>query len=285
MELRTFVHPLVLALTAFGMLLHATLAEAQGATSTVAAPSASWLPELLVAVRPGAIEAPDSVQSGWTRFHLVKDQRRHVVVLFRLRADTDPAAFLAALDTARMTPSTGLAVGGPEVVNAAEVVLELAPGRYVLACMARNTPDAKRHLSTGESKVIVVTAGRAAKRAAAKPPRASVEVHMVDFAYRAAARWPRATQWVRVSNEGKEDHLVLVARLHDGATLREWATSKTPDSLATPLTGVARTSPGGVVYLPVAIAPGRYVLYCRIQHASTGTLHEKLGMFKEITVE
>ncbi len=275
---------LALALTALGMLLHSPLVGAQRA-APLTAPTASWLPSLPVTVRPGAIEAPDSIGSGWTRLHLVKEKGRHVVVLFRLRDGTSPAAFLAALDTARMTPSTGAAVGGPEVVSAAEVVMDLAPGRYVVACMVRDTPDAKRHLVLGESKVIIVVPNRAARRTTAKPPSASAQVHMLDFAYRTPDRWKRGAQWVRVSNEGKEDHLVLIARLRDGVTLREWASAKATDTVATPLTGVSRTSPGGVVYLPLAFSRGRYVLYCRIPHAATGTLHEKLGMFKEITVE
>jgi len=275
---------LALALTALGPMLHAHLVEAQRAAS-LTAPTASWLPSLPVAVRPGAIEAPDSMGSGWTRLHLVKEKGRHVVVLFRLRDGTTPAAFLAALDTARMTPSTGVAVGGPEVVSAAEVVMDLAPGRYVVACMVRDTPDAKRHLVLGESKVIIVVPNRAARRTAAKPPSASAQVHMLDFAYRTPDRWKRGAQWVRVSNEGKEDHLLLIARLRDGVTLPQWAAAKPTDSLSVPLTGVARTSPGGVVYLPVALSPGRYVLHCRIQAAATGIFHERMGMFKEIVVE
>jgi hypothetical protein len=215
-----------------------------------------------------------------------KDRGRHVVILVRLHDGASPVTFLAALDTARMTPATGRGIGLPEVVLVGEVVLDLAPGRYVLACMGRGADD-RRHLATGESKVIVVTPGvsRATRRAAAKPPAASIELHMFDFAYRAPDRWRRGAQWVRVSNEGKEDHLVLVGRLRDGGTLRDWATAKPTDTVATPLTGVARTSPGGVVYLPVSLTPGRYVLYCRIQHGPSGTLHEKLGMFKEIVVE
>jgi hypothetical protein len=250
----------------------------------MAAPSASSLPALLVAVRSGTLTAPDSVGSGWTRVHVLKEKRRHVVVLYRLRDGSSPAAFLAALDTARMTPSTGRAVGGTEVVVDGEVVMDLAPGRYVLACMGRDTIDAKRHLAMGEAKSFVVT--RTVNRATAKAPRADTEVQMLDFAYRAPERWWRGAHWVRVSNEGKEDHLVLIARLRDGATLRDWTTAKITDTVvAKPVTGVARTSPGGVVYLPLALSPGRYVLYCRIQHAASGVLHEKLGMFKQIDVE
>jgi len=276
---------LALALTALGLLLHAPHAEAQRAASLTAPPTASWLPSLPVAIRTGVIEAPDSTGSGWTRLHLVKEKGpTHIVVLFRLRDGSSPAAFLAALETARQTPSTGLALGGLEVVSDGEVVMNLAPGRYVLACMGRGA-DGKRHFATGESKVFVVAPQRATNRAAVKAPPASAELHMLDFAYRTPERWRSGAQWVRVSNEGKEDHLVLIARLRDGATLREWTTAKLPETVATPVTGVSRTSTGGVVYLPLALSPGRYVLYCRIPHAATGTLHEKLGMFKEITVE
>jgi hypothetical protein len=209
---------------------------------------------------------------------VVKEKGGHVVVLFRLRDGTE----LAALDTARMTPSTGLALSGPEGMSPGEVVLNLAPGRYVLACMSRDDMDAKRHLGTGERKVIVVAPHRGA---GVTPPRATAEVHMLDFAFRAPERWRRGAHWVRVTSAGKEDHLLLVARLREGVTLREWAMSKPGDSVATPLTGVARTSPGGVVYFPLALSPGRYVFYCLIPHASSGTPHQKLGMFKEITVE
>src|SRR4051794_23341776 len=134
------MRPLAFALSACVLLGHATLTEAQG---TATASSAAWLPSLSVAVRTGAMQAPDSIASGWTRLHLEKEKGRHVVVLFRLREGTTPEVFLAALDTAIMTPSTGVAVGGPEVVSSAEVVMNLAPGRYVLACMARDTPKAK----------------------------------------------------------------------------------------------------------------------------------------------
>jgi hypothetical protein len=278
------MRPFALALTALGLLVHVSIADAQRSASPMETPSAPSLPSLPVAVRSGAITAPDSVASGWTRVHVVKEKRRHVVVLYRLRDGSNPAAFLAALDSARMTPGTGRAVGGTEVVVDGEVVMDLAPGRYVLACMVRDTIDAKRHLAMGEAKSFVVTPK--VNHATAKAPRADTEVRMLDFAYRAPERWRRGAQWVRVSNEGKEDHLLLIARLRDGATLREWTTAKITDTVvAKPVTGVARTSPGGVVYLPLALSPGRYVLYCRIQHAASGVLHEKLGMFKQIDVE
>ena len=201
---------LALALTALALLLRSPLAEAQGTASTAAraTPSASWLPTLSVVVRPGAMQAPDSVASGLTRIHLVKEQGRHIVVVVRLRDGVEPAAFLLVQDSARMTPSTGRASGLPEVVRDGEVVVDLAPGRYVVACVVRDSSSGKRHLSLGESKVIVVKPKRAAKRSIAKAPPVGTEVHMFDFAYRAPDRWKRGAQWVRVSNEGKEDHLL-----------------------------------------------------------------------------
>jgi hypothetical protein len=57
------------------------------------------------------------------------------------------------------------------------------------------------------------------------------------------------------------------------------------ETVATPLTGVSRTSPGGLVYLPLALSPGRYVIYCLIVNGKSGIVHMKMGMFKEIIVE
>lgn len=76
---------------------------------------------------------------------------------------------------------------------------------------------------------------------------------------------------------------MLIARLRDGATLSDW--SKNPEQVVTPVIGAARMGPGGVAYLPVSLSPGRYVLYCLILQAKSGTMHRALGMFKEITVE
>jgi hypothetical protein len=244
-------------------------------------------PRLLrVTARDGAIDAPDSAAAGWTRFHVTK-RGDHLVVAFRLRDDVPAArvpAFLAALDTARNTPGTALARGGLEVQATGEIVLDLAPGRYVLACIRRGA-DGHRHVHAGEARTLTVVRRAASGRRSGTAPAAATELHMLDFAYRSTERWPAGAHWVRVTNEGREDHLVLVARLRDGATLRDWADADDPGRVATPLTGVARMGPGTVAYLPVTMRPGRYVLYCMIPHAGSGKPHVELGMFREVVVD
>lgn len=258
-----------------------------GQPSSVARASAiARLPVLRVNVRDGAVVAPDSVSSGWTRLHVMMEGSAHIVVAFRLHdgeRPADAATFLAALDTARATPPGGLALSGPEVVDTGDVALDLKPGRYVLACMRRGA-DGHRHLSAGESKPFVVVARRAGARTAAAPvPTATVR--MIDFAYTGPERWRSGDHWVRVTNEGKEDHLVLVARLRDGATLRDWTSVPDPNRIARPLAGAARMGPGTVTFLHLSMESGRYVLYCLIPHAPTGKTHVALGMFREIIVE
>ena len=272
---------LALPALVLGALVDPATARSQRAPAEI--PSATWLPMLRVAVREGAIDAPDSARSGWTRLHTVKDGRPHTVVVFRLRDGVQPSAFLAALDTASATPSGGVALSGLEFLDSGELVIDLAPGHHVVACILRGA-DGRRHHVKGESQVLVAAPARAAGRTA-RLPRASAELRMMDFAYPGAERWRRGAYWVRVTNEGKQDHLVMIARLREGATLRDWAESKEPRSVAAPVTGAARMGAGATAYLPVVLERGRYVLYCSVPHGPTKTPHSKLGMFKEITVE
>ncbi|HYW30035.1 MAG TPA: hypothetical protein VE869_00915, partial [Gemmatimonas sp.] len=91
-----------------------------------------------VTVRTGSIMAPDSVRLGWTRLRVEETEGAHIVVVFRLPSATtsaDVAAFVTALDTAPSTPSPGVAIGGPEVGALGDVIVNLTPGVYVLACV------------------------------------------------------------------------------------------------------------------------------------------------------
>ena len=69
-----------------------------------------------------------------------EDGGGHRLVIFRLSAsmsDADIRTFLAALDTANATPAPALALGGPEVGDTGDVIVQLVPGRYVLGCVRR----------------------------------------------------------------------------------------------------------------------------------------------------
>jgi hypothetical protein len=251
-----------------------------------ARPSAGETAEVSVTVSTGAIAAPDAVSPGWRRVHVEETDGAHIVVAFRLPTTTTPeevSAFVAALDTAAATPRSGVAIGGPEVGARGDVVLQLTPGVYVLACVRRGD-DGHRHASRGESTVIHVASATAADTIFAAPPPSSQNVRLVDFAYVGPDRWAPGAQLLRIENTGLQDHQLRVARLRDGATLQMWMQADDPDTVATAIVGMARLGPGQVAYLPVNLTTGTYVAYCLVTDGATKRPHVELGMFRTYQV-
>jgi hypothetical protein len=254
--------------------------------------------DLQVSVRTGALEAPDTVAAGWSRLRVQEDGEGHIVVLFKLAGnatDADVPAFLAALDGSATTPPPAVALGGPEIGDSGEVIVELTPGRYVLGCVARGD-DKHRHATTGEAKLVVVTGrrelaggardgARGGARGGAARPVMTQAVRMVDFAYPGPDRWAAGSHVLGVSNEGPQDHQLRLARLRPGSTVGDWMKAEDPGEHATDVAGVARLGAGAVAYLPVELPAGDYVAYCVIPDARSGRPHVELGMFRAIHVE
>jgi hypothetical protein len=241
------------------------------------------LDNLLFSVQQDTVTGPDSTWSGWKRIRVEEDGRGHILVAFRL-AEGAPveavASFLAALDTAVATPSAAVAIGGPEVGDTGEVIFQMTPGRYVLGCL-RRSPDGHRHASTGEAKVLIVRPGPGEE--ADNPPGATQEVQMVDFAYAGPERWPAGMHTLRVENTGTQDHQLQLARLSPGKSVSDWIESE--GAMARRVAGVARMGPGTVVYLPVDLPAGSYVVYCLVTDPVSGREHIEMGMYRAIEVE
>jgi len=235
-----------------------------------------------VTIRTGTVSAPDSLPMGWTRLQMVADGPNHAPALFRLPAGTTKAqlaAFLSNLDTAAATPTGALAMGGRIAADSGEVVVELAPGRYVFTCLTKND-DGHRHGIAGESRLLTVTRTHAPK---ASRPRARVSMRMTDFAYVGADRWAAGSYLVRVENVGRQDHQFRVARLPAGITFDSVVRSDDPRRLLIPVTGIGRMG-RSVTYLPVHLTPGSYVLFCLVHDPATGRTHDKLGMYRLVEV-
>jgi hypothetical protein len=241
--------------------------------------------DLLVSVRGGAVTAPDSIRAGWTRMRVEEDGAGHILVVFRLpdtATDADLAEFLAALDTARTTPYAAVALGGPEVGDIGEVVVQLTAGRYVLGCVRRGA-GGQRHASVGEAKLLVATASLTPDREIA--PAATQEVGMVDFAYLGSDRWPAGSHVLRVENRGRQEHQLRLARLHPRSSVQDWLEAEDPNDHATTFAGIARLGPGQVAYLPVELPAGTYLAYCLIPDSTSGMPHVELGMLRVIHIE
>jgi len=240
-------------------------------------------PDLLVSVSTGKVTAPDSIESGWTRVRVEEDGGGHILVVFRFperATDADVKTFVAALDTARGTPRPAVALGGPEVGDTGEVVIELTAGRYVLGCVRRGT-NGHRHTSDGEVKTMRVTK----TRRAAVPPRATQNIQMVDFAYVGTERWSAGSHMLRVENRGRQDHQLRLVRLRAGSTLKDWMSAPNPGVHGAAIAGIARIGSGQVAYLPVDLTRGAYVLHCLVPDTASGRPHVELGMLRAIQVE
>jgi hypothetical protein len=274
-------HPVLPHIAGVIILTGALLACRQG-EAPVTPPRA----DLVVSVRSGVIAAPDSIAAGWTRLRVEEDGEGHILVVFRLAGSpTDPelATFLTTLDTARATPAGALALGGPEVGDTGEVIIELTPGIYLLGCVRRGS-EGHRHANTGEASILVVTEAPADAHRDT-PPVATQEVGMVDFAYVGTEQWPVGSHLLRVENRGQQEHQLRFDRLADGTSLKDWMDAEEPGEIAMAVTGVARMGPGAVAYLPVDLSPGTYVAYCLIPDPFSGREHVEMGMLREIRVE
>ncbi len=252
-----------------------------------AARVATPAPDLVVSVRAGVVVAPDSVEAGWARVRVEEDGAGHILVVFRLpetSTDADMVAFIAALDTSIATPRPGIALGGPEVGDTGEVLVQLKPGKYVLGCVRRG-PDGHRHASAGEAKALLVTVPSLASGLGPAIPQATQEVQLVDFAFTGSNRWRAGSHLLRVENRGQQDHQLRLARLRAGSSLRDWLHADEQGDHAETVSGVARLGPGAVAYLPVELPRGAYVLYCLVADTASGRPHVELGMFRAIQVE
>ena len=268
-------------------MLLATVVSAFGCTSYESEEATLSDPDMLVTVRDGAITAPGSIESGWSRIRVEEDGNGHIVVIFRMPSDTsiDVATFLAALDTARATPLNVVAMGGPEVGDAGEILVNLTEGTYVLGCVRRGD-DGHRHANSGESATFEVIAPSAvAKPGGDRVPVATVDVPMADFAYIGSDQWRAGEHLLRVENRGAQEHQLRIDRLADGSIIADWAGPNGGNKHGSPVAGVARLGPGEVVYLPVALPAGEYVLYCLIPELASGKLHIEMGMLRGIHVK
>lgn len=242
--------------------------------------------DIAVIVRDGNIAAPDSVDPGWRRLRVQEDGAGHIVVLFRLsgdRSDSNITAFLAELDTASATPRNAVAMGGPEVGDSGDVIVQLEPGFYVLGCVRRGK-DNHRHASAGEMKVIAVR-NIEPDAAHSTAPAATAEVRLVDFAFVGPDKWAAGSQMLRVENSGAQDHQLRLVRLRDGSSVKEWLEAEDPRAHGEAVVGVARLGPGQVAYLPMSLDSGNYVATCLVQDPRTKTAHIEMGMFRAIQVE
>jgi hypothetical protein len=273
----------------------------EGDTDEAAAPSptaepATEIPVVEITKTEQGFDAPDSIPGGLTRLRVHNaDTQANAVVLLRFKDEgtmdqlkdayalgaTDFAA--SATEVYRLVTHEGgagaIAPGGE-----AEVVLDLAPGRYVFLRFPAIGGAITRELE--------VTAAPDVQPA---PPESAFTVEMVEFGYPGFPNTlPAGNTTVEVVNEGQKFHLMDVRRVNEEGITAEQVRQHlggAPLPLAPTYSaagGMAELEPGDSGWVTLDLEPGVYTLFCWIFDRNDGVigkLHSDLGMHHTFTVQ
>jgi len=177
-------------------------------------------------------------------------------------------------------------IGGPNLTapgDSNEVMLTLAPGRYILTCWV-NATDGKPHVMRGMMSEIRVR-GRSSVSA---PPAASVVIRASDYAFDIRGQLRAGTNTVAFENGGPQEHDIQFVRLAPGQsleTIQRWADK---GGAGAPVQAVVGGSTGidkgERVWFTLKLRPGRYAIFCFVPDVKDGKMHLLHGMLREIPV-
>jgi len=251
--------------------------------ATVALPP----PIFTVTAREYAFDAPDTIPSGPTTIRLIsRGREEHFVQLMRITSPHTLDEFRRTLTAPAPAPwvTTVGGVGTLEPGGTATTTVDLAPGFYAMLCDMED-PHGRPHFLDGMVRGLVVTPDRNG----ATMPAADAAVDLVDYAFVLASPLPPGDHRIEVRNRGRQDHMVLVWRLHPGKSAGDvvhWMTtpSDTGPAPVTLLGGTPDVPQGDSAQLVMRLDPGRYLLICLVDDVRDHKPHFVHGMFREITV-
>ena len=263
--------------------------------STAAAPAAaaSIAPQVItISAKEFAYEAPDTIQSGAVTLKLINNGAElHHVQLLKLSDGKKYADLVAGFKAMKPTdapppwihdvagPNTPVPGGGNS-----EITEALERGDYAIVCFIPGT-DHIPHAMKGMMKSLTVVP---ATGAAATLPIADISVTMSDYAWVVTPDITAGKHVIKIENTAEQSHEMFIARLEPGKTVAElavWAEDPKGPPPGTPLGGITGMAKGGVVYVPVDLAPGEYGLMCFLPDAKDGKPHIAHGMLKQFTVK
>jgi len=119
------------------------------------------------------------------------------------------------------------------------------------------------------------------------PAIAAIDLVASEYSFQAPDTVPAGPTWVRMTNNGKELHHVIIARIDSGHTSEEFLKAMgagKPPAWAKMIGGPIAPSPGGpATQTAVPLAPGSYTLFCVVP-AADGIPHVAKGMVRQMTV-
>ena len=240
-----------------------------------------------------SFDAPDSLPSGWTTFHLINDGPNfHHVQLVRLDSGKTMQDLDAAMKNPGPPPRWAVFVGGPNAPSpnsSVDATLNLQPGNYAMICVV-DIPGHVPHVAKGMARPLTVTA---ASGTPAAEPSADVTISESDYKFDLPASIAAGNHTFKVVNSGPQPHEVEVIRLAPGKTMKdfgEFMAKAYADKVDGPppgdgLGGITAMIPGATEYFTANLTPGIYVMICFVPDAKDGKPHSDHGMVKEFTVK
>ncbi|NOT10175.1 MAG: hypothetical protein HOP28_18430 [Gemmatimonadales bacterium] len=239
-----------------------------------------------VTVTDYAFQAPDTLPSGLTSFHMMNNGKElHHLVLLKL-APGQTVADLAGVNMEGPLPPGMIFMGGPNAPvpgGSAESLVDLKTGQYALLCIIPSPVDMKPHVAKGMIRPLTVIAGETV--AAAPTPDLTITLSDYDFALSGPVS--AGKHIIKIENTAEQPHELLLVKLEPGKTVADvakWSEKMQGPPPGVPFGGITPISTGINNIVTVELAPGEYGLLCFVTDAKDGKLHILHGMVKQFTV-
>lgn len=224
---------------------------------------------------------PARVAAGLTRLRLVnQDLVWHEASLVRFADSTATLeAYVASARAGNEYPDFAADIGGVSFLapgDSADVLLNLAPGHYVVVCWHRD------HLLQGMGASFAVVG----ETSPSAPKDGALDLNLSDFSIPTLSP-SIGRELLHVTNVGPSEHELAILRLEPGRTLTDFMAWREAGEIGPPpahsIAGTAALQPQAEVWLDVDWTPGRYLLLCLLEDGG-GTNHTDLGMQRLIVV-
>jgi hypothetical protein len=239
-----------------------------------------------------AFTGPASVEAGVVEL-AVDNQgaEEHQLGLFLLHDGVDAGTVLGAVGAAGTLEAGreyGTWIAGPNLVaptKTGSVVLDLVPGRYLVACVMPSASDGKPHAMKGMISQLEVTPTTAPAAAIGDSELPTIQLR--DFEFVLPDDFTGHSP-VIVENDGSQIHELAIVRLSDGKTpddvmAYEMRPPPRTNSPSTPVGGTTFLDPGERVRLDLDLEPGNYALICFLP-APDKQMHAQHGMLQGFSV-
>jgi len=263
-------------------LILAACAKTEPPVEQAAAPPAPAAPSMVhVTATDYAFEAPDTLPSGVTTFHLMNEGKEpHHVVLVKM-----PFAEFQKANPAGPPPADLVVLGGPNAAppsGTAEATVDLTPGSYTMVCFIP-AADGKLHMMKGMARGLEVTQGTST----AAMPVADITVKLTDYAFEITGPLTAGRHVVRVEDVGPQMHELIMVKLEPGKTVQQmaaWLEKPAGPPPGALINGASPMTPGVANTTTVDFTAGDYGLICFVTDSKDGKPHIAHGMIKQITV-